>query len=166
MQIRELMSQPIISCPLDGTLDQAARLMWEFDCGIVAVVNDEGRIAGVVTDRDICMAAYTQGRAIGAISVDTAMARQVIAVHQNDRIEHAEALMRDHQVRRLPVLDDEARPVGMVAMNDLARLAARVHRSVVDRELVRTMAAVCQPRSQAPVAPVAEPDTARAVVAV
>jgi CBS domain-containing protein len=55
--------------------------------------------------------------------------------------------MRENQVRRLPVLDAENRPVGLVSMNDLARLASRARRSAVDRELVRTLAAVCQPRA-------------------
>jgi CBS-domain-containing membrane protein len=129
-------------------LDHAARLMWEFDCGIVPIVNDEGRLEGVVTDRDICMAAYTQGRPLANIPVGTAMAKQVIAAHADDRIEQAEELMRDHQIRRVPVLDSDSRPVGLVSMNDLARLAARARKSGVDREVIQTLAAVCQPRSR------------------
>jgi hypothetical protein len=56
------------------------------------------------------------------------------------------------------VLDGEDRPAGLVSMNDLARLAARAHRSAVDRELVRTLAAICQPRAQA--VPAARPAAA------
>jgi CBS domain-containing protein len=149
MHIKEIMSQPVITCPTSSTLDQAARLMWEFDCGIIPVVNDDGRLAGVVTDRDICMAAYTQGRALNAIATPVAMAKQVLAIHEDDSIEHAEALMSDNQVRRLPVIDGDGRPVGLVSLNDLARLASRAKKSGVDRELVKTMAAVCQPRGQA-----------------
>jgi CBS domain-containing protein len=147
MQMKSIMSRPPVTCPINGTLDQAARLMWEFDCGIVPVVNDEGRLTGVVTDRDICMAAYLNGKPPAHIPVGTAMAHSVVAVHENDLIEHAEMLMRDNQVRRLPVVDDEARPVGVVSMNDLARLAGRVRRSAVDRELVKTLAAVSAPRT-------------------
>lgn len=149
MQIKDVMSHPALTCPATGTLDHVARLMWEFDCGIIPLVDDDGRLAGVVTDRDICMAAYTQGRALGAIPVATAMARQVIAAHKDDPVEVAEALMGDNQIRRLPVLDDDGRPVGLLSMNDLARLAARAHKSGVDRELVKTLAAVCRPRGQA-----------------
>jgi CBS domain-containing protein len=148
MRIKEIMSHPVVTCPTASTLDQAARLMWEFDCGIVPVINEDGRLAGVVTDRDICMAAYTQGRPLDAIPVSTAMARSVVAIHTDDLVERAEELMRDHQVHRLPVLDAESRPAGLVSMNDLARLAARARKSGVDREFVRTLAAVCQPRAQ------------------
>ena len=80
MQIKDIMSHPVVSCPADSTLDQAARLMWEFDCGIVPVIGDDGRLVGVVTDRDICMAAYTQGKTLSAIPVGTAVAPQVVAI--------------------------------------------------------------------------------------
>ena len=157
MQINEMMSQPVVTCASASTLDHAARLMWEFDCGIVPVVDDDGRPTGVVTDRDVCMAAYTQGRPLSAIPVGTAMARQVVAIHAMDLVEQAEHLMRTNQIRRLPVVDDDWRPIGVVSMNDLARLAARAKKSAVDRELVQTMAAVCQPRAPmiAPAPPVA-----------
>ena len=146
MHIKEIMSQPVVSCPTNSTLDHAARLMWEFDCGVIPVVDDDGRVAGIVTDRDICMAAYTQGKALSAIPVATAMARDVAAVHADDGIDQVEKLMRDKQVRRLPVLNSESRLTGLVSMSDLARLSARASRSAVDRELVQTLAAVSQPR--------------------
>lgn len=152
MQIKDVMSHPPVTCPASSTLDHPARLMWEFDCGIIPVVNDDGRLAGVVTDRDVCMAAYTQGQPLASIPVTTAMAKAVIASREGDPIEQAEQLMRDNQIRRLPVLDADDRPVGLVSMNDLARLAARAKRSGVDRELVTTLAAVCRPRGHAPVA--------------
>jgi CBS domain-containing protein len=151
MQIKDIMSQPVITSPDSATLNDAARLMWEFDCGIVPVVNHDGRLAGVVTDRDICMAAYTQGRPLDAMPADAAMARNVIAVHSEDLVEQAEELMRDNQIRRLPVLDRDGRPVGVVSMNDLARLAARARKNTVDRDVVRTLAGISQPRSAAAV---------------
>ena len=162
MQIKDIMSQPIVSVPVDATLDQAARLMWEFDCGFVPVIDDDGRLAGVVTDRDICMAAYTQGKTLGAIPVGPAMAKAVVAVHGEELIEQAEHLMRESQIRRLPVLDGEGRPVGVVSMNDLARLASAAHKSAINRELVDTLAATCRPRADGRVA---ETSTVTAVTA-
>jgi CBS domain-containing protein len=153
MQIKDVMSFPPVTCQVSSSLDHAARLMWEFDCGIVPVMNDDGRLAGVVTDRDVCMAAYTQGQSLASIPVTTAMAKAVIAGHAGDPIEQAEQLMRDNQIRRLPVLDVDDHLVGVVSMNDLARLAARAKRSGIDRELVKTLAAVCQPRCHATAAP-------------
>lgn len=152
MQIKSIMSKPVVTCPENSTLDNAARLMWEFDCGIVPVVGEEGRLAGVVTDRDICMAAYTQGKPLSSIPVTTAMCGQVIAAHADDTVESVESLMRASQIRRIPVLDGNGHVAGIVSVNDLSRLAARAHRHGVDRELVNTMAAICQPRSHEPLA--------------
>jgi CBS domain-containing protein len=150
MHILEVMSHPVITCPVQAQLDQAARLMWEFDCGTIPVLDDDGRLAGIVTDRDICMAAYTQGKPLHEIPVTTAMARSVIAVYEHDSVEAVERLMQENQIRRLPVLDAEGHPTGIVSLNDLARLAAQTHRGGVDRELVTTLAAICQPRAVDP----------------
>ena len=94
MRINEIMSQPVVTAPTKCTLDSAARLMWEFDCGIVPVVGDDGCLAGVITDRDICMAAYAQDRPLSAIPVTSAMTKRVFSLHGNDAIETAEQMMR------------------------------------------------------------------------
>jgi CBS domain-containing protein len=94
------------------------------------------------------MAAYTQGRPLREIPVTLAMASRAIAIHADDLVETAELLMHDNQIRRVPVIDDGGRPIGIVSINDLARLAMRSKRSGVDRELVQTMAAICEPRRQ------------------
>lgn len=147
MRIREVMTHPAVTCPLNVNLDAAARLMWEYDCGIIPVVDDNGQLAGVVTDRDICMAGYTQGRPLASIPVTSAMASRVFSVRAEDALETAEDVMRMNQVRRVPVIDADGRPVGVVAMNDLVRLAAHTKKGALDRSVIDTLAAVCQPRS-------------------
>jgi CBS domain-containing protein len=151
MRIHEIMSQPVITAPTTCALDAAARLMWEFDCGIVPVVGPDGCLAGVITDRDICMAAYTQDKPLSAIQVTSAMTKRVLSLRVDDAIEAAERVMRDNQIRRVPVLDPERRPVGMVAMNDIARFTAPATASGADRELVETLAAIGQARTSRPV---------------
>jgi CBS domain-containing protein len=64
MKIRDIMSQDVATCREDDSLDRAAQLMWDRDVGSVPVVDGEGRPLGMITDRDICMAAYTQGEAL------------------------------------------------------------------------------------------------------
>jgi predicted transcriptional regulator len=164
MLIKEIMSKPAVTCPTDSTLDAIARLMAEFDIGIVPVVGDDGRLAGVVTDRDICMTAYAKDRALSKIPVPTAMSKQVIACHMNDAVETIEHLMADNQIRRVPVLDDHGRPVGLVSLNDLARLAAGSHRIGVDRELVETLASICQPQGGGVQPPARERRSERLIV--
>jgi signal-transduction protein with cAMP-binding, CBS, and nucleotidyltransferase domain len=89
MQIKDIMSHPPVIAPPSSTADEVARLMWEFDCGMVPIIGDDGRLAGVITDRDICMAAYTQGRPLAQIGIASAMAKTPVACHDSDAIETA-----------------------------------------------------------------------------
>lgn len=146
MTAKDLMTQPLVFCDARNTLDRVAELMWDHDCGAIPVVGDDGRLAGMVTDRDVCMAAYTQGVRLADIVVTSAMSKDVLACHAEEPLETAEELMREGQVHRIPVIDSERRPIGMLSLNDLARLAARTRKSGVDREVVQTLAAICAPR--------------------
>ena len=160
MRVDELMTHPVVTCSVEASLNTAAQLMWEHDCGAIPVVDEEGRLASAVTDRDICMASYTQGRRLEDIPVTTVMASQVLACHIDDSVETAEQLMREGQVRRIPIIDNDGRPVGIISMNDLARVAAHAKKPGIDREIVETLAAICEPRR--PVQQVVVPQAMRA----
>ena len=153
MKVEQLMTREVRVCTESDTINRGAQLMWESDCGCIPVIsaNGDGKVLGVVTDRDIAMAAYTQGKQLFAISVTEAMAHKVIACHANDGISQAEALMRDNQIRRLPVLDRNEHLVGILSLNDIAREAQREASSgkraeVTENAVAETLAAVCQPR--------------------
>lgn len=153
MRVEQLMTRELKVCSEDDTLNRAAQLMWESDCGCVPVIsaNGDGVLIGIVTDRDIAMAAYTQGKQLWAIPVGAAMAYKVIACHASDGISQAESLMRDNRVRRLPVLDQNEHIVGLLSLSDVAREAEREagagKRAEVTKEAVsETLASLCQPR--------------------
>ena len=116
------MSRKINVCTVNETLRHAAQLMWERDCGFIPVIDDVlGVLVGVVTDRDIAMATYTQGKPPSAIPLGAVMSHKTFTCHPDDDITTAEALMRSYQLRRLPVVDGNRRVVGIVSLNDLAR---------------------------------------------
>jgi CBS-domain-containing membrane protein len=101
--------------------------MWERDCGIVPVVDAEGRVVGVVTDRDLCMASYTQGRALTAVPVSWVLCgRAVHTCTPSDSIDRAIALMREHRVRRLVVVDGQQKLIGVLSLADIARHVAEL----------------------------------------
>lgn len=151
MNASELMTTDVKSCNVNDNLQRAAQIMWENDCGAVPVIDNDGRVVGIVTDRDICMSAYTQGLPLWQISVSSAMANRVHGVREDDPIEAVEQLMRRVQVRRVPVLDGEARLKGILSLNDLARHAhrssGRKSNGLSGESVSRTLAAVCQPRA-------------------
>lgn len=147
--IDALMHGPAIVCRSTDSLSQAAGLMWDHDIGIVLVIGDDGRLAGVITDRDIAMATYTKGRAPADIQVADCMATELCTCRSSDSIEVAESLMAANRIHRLPVVDELGRPLGLLSMNDLVRDAQRTKREDRQRGVVQTLAAIGAPRLRA-----------------
>lgn len=147
MKVRELMHAPAITCHATDPLNKAAQLMWENDCGALPVVENHGSIVGMITDRDICMAAYTKGVPLSAILVADAMATHVFAVREDDSIHLLRHVMSEKKVRRVPVIDGDSRPVGLVSLSDVARAAARDDQAQLDHEVVSTIANIASPRA-------------------
>lgn len=150
MNIAQIMNRSVETCRPDETLASAVARMWNCDIGCLVVVGEGGDVVGVVTDRDACMAAYTQGRPLHEILVSVAMAHQVHSCSPNDSIIEAEEIMRARKIRRLPVLDGGGKLVGIVSLNDLAReserQSGRKGRQVTGEEVSATLAAICEPR--------------------
>jgi CBS domain-containing protein len=128
-------------------MTRAAQIMWEADCGCVPVVDDDGKPIAVVTDRDLCMAAYTRGQSLSSMSVSTAASRRLISVRQDAEIATAEHLMREYRVRRLPVVSSDGRLVGILSVNDLARRVqdGRPRNDLSSEGVVMTLAEICTP---------------------
>ncbi|MGD1026831.1 CBS domain-containing protein [Candidatus Binatus soli] len=119
MKVADLMTRDARACTIHDSLNAAARIMWDHDCGCAPVVDGHGRLAGIVTDRDICMAAYTQGLPLEAIPVERAMSPRVISCARGDDLEAALGLMRTHEIHRIPVADSRGRLVGILSLSDL-----------------------------------------------
>ncbi len=118
MKVADLMTREVRACTIHDSLNAAARIMWDHDCGSAPVVDAHGRLAGILTDRDIAMAAYTQGLPLAAIPVERVMARQVITCARGDDVEKAHRLMRTHEIHRLPVVDSRGRLLGILSLSD------------------------------------------------
>jgi CBS domain-containing protein len=150
MIVSHMMSRNVETCRPKDSLAFAAGKMWDRDIGCLPVVDEDGRVVGTVTDRDVCMAAYTQGRPLDAMYVESAMARNTYFCAPGDRVEDAVAAMRAHQVRRLPVVDPGGHLVGIVSLGDVALESAReLGRKAPDIAadgLVAALAAISEPR--------------------
>lgn len=151
MNVGQLMNRSVETCRSDDSLAMAAGKMWDHDIGCLAVVDAEGRATAVVTDRDVCMAGYIQGKPLAELPVRLAMSKTLYACRPEVAIIEAEEAMRFHQVRRLPVVDANGALVGIVSLNDLAREAerqvGRKGRELTAQEVSATLAAVCAPRT-------------------
>ena len=124
-RIESVMRRPVITCRPEDSLHTAAGLMWDHDCGALPVVDENDKVIAMITDRDICMAAYTQGLPLSGMQVRSAMSNELHACHPDDAVAEAERCMGEKQVRRLPIVDLEGRVQGILTINDLARETAR-----------------------------------------
>lgn len=145
--VRQLMTRDPAACSPDDSLDCAARVMWERDCGCVPVVDFEGKVVGIVTDRDACMAAYTRGARLSEIRIGDIMATDVQTISGDEMLATAEKRMADHQIRRMPVVDDVGRLIGILSLNDIA-LASRVTATIAPsaEEVATTLAGISRHR--------------------
>ncbi len=150
MKISELMTRTVQVCRATDTLDRAAKLMWDHDIGSLAVVDERGQVIGMITDRDACMAAYTCGGALHDIPVEVAMSKHVVTCNPDDSDTAVAEVMARHKIRRVPIVDDMHRPVGMLSLSDLARTMGH-GRNVPAAAVAGTLAAISEHRASAPV---------------
>ena len=121
----ELMQRSVVSVKPDDSLEHAARMLRDRACGCAVVVDPQSRPIGIVTDRDICLAALRSGESLDSIPASAAMSSQVWSCRIHDQVESAERTMATHRVRRLPVIDKESKLVGILSLDDLAVEACR-----------------------------------------
>jgi len=124
MKVNQVMIRSVAVCTPQTNLADAAWTLWERDCGALPVVVGS-KIVGMITDRDIAIAAATKDRPAREIAVQEVIGPIVHACHEEDDVEAALEIMGREQVRRLPVVDDEDSLTGIVSMNDLIRRTGR-----------------------------------------
>jgi CBS domain-containing protein len=119
MKILDIMTREVRTCGLDTSLTEVARLMRTGCCGAIPVVDADGGIAGVVTDRDISMAIVTSARKPINIAAREIMSPHVHACAPDDDVRTALQTMKNARVRRLPVVGHGGRLAGIVSMDDI-----------------------------------------------
>jgi CBS domain-containing protein len=153
MKVKEICTRAVRSCTPDTRLSDAGWSMWEGDCGILPVVDDSGKVVGVITDRDICMSASTKYRPAAEIAVREACSGKVLTCRGNDDVRDALKTMRQAGLRRLPVVDAQGKLAGILSLNDIA-LASQSDRparpaDVTYEDLALAMKAICERRAAA-----------------
>ena len=145
MTAKDLMTSDVKSCGPDMDLATVAKIMWDCDCGTVPVVTEELKVIGMITDRDICIAAATRSTAPASIRVRDVMAGQVYTCSPEDDVRTVLNTMKQRRVRRLPVVDQQQRLVGIISTNDLvARAECRSGADAPGEEFLATLRAICE----------------------
>jgi CBS domain-containing protein len=118
-----------------------ATLMLEHDVGSIPVLDKEGRLEGIVTDRDLCCRMIAQGRGFETPICDL-MTEPALSVHPDTGVIEIESLMRHHKIRRLPVCDDDRMLLGYVSLSDLA---LHCEGAKAEHQVFEVLETVCTP---------------------
>lgn len=145
MKVKEIMHQEVHSCRPDTDLAMAAMQMWDGDFGVLPVVANGGTVVGMITDRDICMAAATKRCDPGEIRVEEVTTGQVYGCSPETEIHEALKIMQQRRVRRLPVMSpDDGKLVGILSLNDVALKAqADAKADLSAQDVESTLKSIC-----------------------
>jgi CBS domain-containing protein len=151
MKVEELMTRNVKTCHRDTNLAEVASILWESDCGALPVVDDDHKVVGIISDRDICLAVATKGRLASEVAVgEITSGRPVFTCTSNDSIQDALATMQMQQVRRIPVVNQENRIEGILSISDVVLAAQKEawgnQQGVSNNEAISTLKAICERR--------------------
>jgi CBS-domain-containing membrane protein len=142
----ELMSRDVITVYPEDRVGYAARLMRDYDCGALPVVDQEGRLIGMITDRDISMRLVANEADTHNTVVADCMTDGAFACHAEDSVRECMRQMSRHRIRRLPIINDWGHVVGIVSQGDLARHAGNYPGRGERRAIADVVCAVSEPR--------------------
>lgn len=118
--IRDVMTSEPRTIDAGQSVAYAAKMMRDEDVGLAPIVEDD-KLIGMLTDRDIAIRVVAEGRNPDEVTVREVASRQVVTVDPQQDLDEALRIMAKHQVRRLPVVEEDGRLVGIVAQADVAR---------------------------------------------
>lgn len=124
MKIRDIMREDVKTCRVDVDLRSAGQILGQIGIGVVPVVDDDRHVVGILTDRDLCLGVVTRNQRPSEIQAAEIMTRKVYTCRPGDDVRSALRSMREHGVRRLPVVDETGRLAGIVSVDDIV-LASR-----------------------------------------
>lgn len=119
MKVKEVMTLTPYTCRKDTNLGEVAELMWKGNCGFLPIIGADGKVCGVITDRDVCMALATRNKLAGEVTAGEVSCGRLHACSPEDEIHVALLTMREGKVRRLPVIDSAGKAVGVLSMDDV-----------------------------------------------
>lgn len=137
MEVLELMTSDPATCRPETSLAEVARLLVENDCGAIPVVDAAGRPVGIVTDRDIVVRCVAEGKSPLERTARDCMTSGTVTVAPGTDVKECLELMRGHQIRRIPVVDESGRCVGIVSQADVALEAGDKRAAAVLKDVSR-----------------------------
>lgn len=146
MRVRDIMTQPATTCAPETSIAAASYLMEDHNCGILPIVNIRRRLIGVVTDRDLLLAAAGTLRYASVVTVHEAMTAPVMTCFPDDDLKAAVNTMRTRAVRRLPVIDRDRHVIGVLSIDDVVRWGVQPD-GLTAAEVIEAFEGICERRA-------------------
>jgi len=146
MIVKEVMNTAVATCAPTSDLASVVAVMRERDCGFLPVVDRQGIVVGVVTDRDVCMAAGARPRPLARVSVAETMSHPVFSCFAGENVKTVLVTMAKHRVRRLPVLNKAGHLEGVLSVDDIVHAPPRRGAPTAD-DIVVALKAIYAPRA-------------------
>jgi CBS domain-containing protein len=153
MKVAQMMTRDVQSCTPETNLAAAAMQMWNGDCGALPVVDDDGRLLGMITDRDICIAAATNHKDIARIKVGEVTTGEVQSCAPETSVRDALKIFEQARVRRLPVVDEDNKLQGILSISDIVLHTGEGRDTkatdISYADVAKTFKAICAPHAKA-----------------
>lgn len=120
MKVSDVMTKNPVCCRLTDTAQEVAKILRDEDIGSVPILSEGGKLEGIITDRDMCCTIIAEGLDPRTTSINNYVTRNPLACRADDNLDDCERAMQKNQIRRIPVVDDQQRCVGVVSQADLA----------------------------------------------
>ena len=135
MKVREAMSSNPLCCLPTDTAQKVATILRDHNIGSVPVVEDQQsrKLIGMITDRDLCCSVMADGLDPKSTSIEKFISLNPVTCRDGENLEKCERAMQEHQIRRIPVVDDNNQIVGIIAQADIA---IRAHKPETTAEVV------------------------------
>ena len=144
MKVKDVMKTDVGFCSVEDNLMKTAEVMRHRDCGVVPVIDDERRVVGMLTDRDLCLAVVARNRKASDVKTGDLIKGEAIICAADDKIESALRKMRKNQIKRLAVIGESGELVGIVSVSDIL-LGVRKDKNL-KKKIYATLKAVAKPR--------------------
>ena len=150
MLVKDLMTRNVNSCRPENNLAELAKVMRKQRCGALPIVDGSGRVTGIITDRDICIALGMKNIRASDVRARDVSHTGCISCSPDNDVRDALRTMATQEVSRLPVVDEAGQLVGILSIDDIIFRAGGGRSGLTDREIIDTMRAIREERIHQP----------------
>ncbi|CAN5620746.1 MAG: CBS domain-containing protein [Acidobacteria bacterium] len=145
MKVKDVMKTNVSFCSTEDSLMKAAEVMRHRDCGVVPIVDEDKKVVGMLTDRDLCLAVVARNRKASDVKTEELLRGKAIVCAAEDKLEDALRKMRKYQVKRLAAIGAGSELVGILSVTDVLQLAIRKDKKL-KKKVYATLKAIFKPR--------------------